>query len=214
VNPMAGSPRPWSRAAALVLLGLIGGALVAAMIAAATYPGGSWTDRTSVGHSLWANFFCDIARDVALDGKPHPGAPWGRAAEWGLVLALLLFWQVVPALFESRSGRRVAVLGAVSTAGLILVPVTTQAAHVGALLLGAGPGFAATLLVLRGLRPSPALFWLGVAALLLSALELGLFLAFLFHPFPLVVPAVQRLAVLAATAWMGSCALAVVRSPA
>jgi len=209
---MAGTLRDWRRAAAFVLLVLIGASLLAATVAAATYPGGSWIDRTAVGHSLWANFLCDIARDVALDGAPHPGARWGRAAEWGLVLALLLFWQVTPALHAPRSERSpVPLLGGISTAGLLLVPVTTQAAHVGALLLGAGPGLVAAGLVLRGLRARPALFWLGVVALLLSALELGLFLAFLLHPFPLAVPAVQRLAVAAAAAWMASCAVVVLR---
>jgi hypothetical protein len=67
--------------------------------------------------------------------------------------------------------------------------------------------------VLRGLRHRPVLARLGLLALGLSALELVLFLA--FHErfgatrVPLAVPAVQRLALLAAVAWMGGCAVAV-----
>ena len=62
------------------------------------------------------------------------------------------------------------------------------------------------------------LVWLGVLSLGLSGLELGLFLGFRERfgatAVPLAVPAVQRLAVLAAIAWMGGCAVAVLRCQA
>src|SRR4030095_15920305 len=75
--------RSGARALAVVLLALLAGGAVATVVAAAQYPGGTWMDRSTPGHSFWGNFLCDIARDPALDGRPHPGAPWGRAAEWG-----------------------------------------------------------------------------------------------------------------------------------
>lgn len=205
-----------SRAFAVVLLALLVAGAVATAVAAAAYPGGTWTDRSAVGHSFWGNFLCDIARDHALDGLPHPGARWGRAAEWVLVLALGLFFWIAPALIEPRSRRwTIRLLGTVATLGLVLVPITHGVPHALALIVGAGPGFAATLLVLRGLRHRPVLAGLGALALGLSAVELVLFLT--FHErfgamtMPLAVPAVQRLALLAAVAWMAACAVAVLR---
>jgi hypothetical protein len=197
-----------------VLLVLLAAGAVASAVAASTYPGGTWMDRTTVGHSFWGNFLCDISRDPALDGRPHPDAPWGRVAEWTLVLALGFFFWVVPALVApARRGWSIRLLGAIATLGLVLVPVTSGPAHALALIAGAGPGFAATVLVLRGLRHRPALAGLGVLALALSVLELGLFLGFnerfRVTAVPLAVPAVQRLALLAAVAWMGACGVAV-----
>ncbi|HEY1335195.1 MAG TPA: hypothetical protein VGF31_13125, partial [Myxococcaceae bacterium] len=205
-----GSTRPL----AVVLLALLGGGVLAAVVAAASYPGGTWMDRSTVGHSFWANFLCDVARDPALDGRPHPAAVWGRAAEWALVLALGVFFWIAPALVQpERRGRTIRLLGVVAMLGLLLVPVTEKVPHALALIAGAGPGFAATLLLLGVLRQRLVLAWLGVLALGLSGLELALFLG--FHErfgataVPLAVPAVQRLAVLAAIAWMGGCAIAV-----
>ena len=205
-----------SRLLAAVLLVLIGAGALASAVAAVQYPGGTWMDRSTVGHSFWGNFLCDIARDFAIDGRPHPGARWGRAAEWALVLALGVFFWIAPALVEPlRRRRTIRLLGLVATIGLLLVPVTTGVPHALALIAGAGPGFTATVLVLRGLRQRPALHWLGALALALSSAELALFLRFNERfratTVPLAVPLVQRLALLAAVAWMGGCAVAVLR---
>ena len=206
----------WDRAGAALLLGLLAAGTVASGLAAAQYPGGTWMDRSAEGHSFWGNFLCDIARDVALNGRPQPGAHWGRAAEWALVFALGVFFWIAPALVEPARGRRtLRLLGAVAALGLFLVPVTMGVPHALALLAGAGPGFTATLQVLRGLRHRPVLAALGGLALGLAAMELALFLG--FHerfstgPLPLAVPAMQRLALLDAMGWMGVCALVLLR---
>ena len=174
----ASSPDPaWSRLLAAVLLLLLGFGALASAVAAARYPGGTWMDRTTEGHSFWGNFLCDIARDRALDGRPHPGASWGRAAEWVLFFALGLFFWVAPALVVPRRRRAtIRFLGIVATLGLFLVPVTYGVPHALALIAGAGPGFTATVLVLRGLRHRPVLAGFGALALALSGIELALFL--------------------------------------
>ena len=206
----------WLRLLAALLLVLLAAGALASAVAAVRYPGGTWMDRSTVGHSFWGNFLCDIARDHALDGRPHPAAVWGRAAEWVLVVALGLFFWIVPALIAPRRRQAtVRLLGTVGTLGLMLVPVTTGVPHALALIAGAGPGFTATVLVLRGLRHRPVLAGLGVLALALSALELALFLGFSERfgttTMPAAVPAVQRLALLASVAWMGASAIAVLR---
>jgi hypothetical protein len=198
----------------VLVLGLLATSVVTTAIAASVYPGGTWMDRTTAGHSFWGNFLCDVARTPALDGRPNPGARWGRGAEWSLVFALFVFFWIAPALVPSpRRRRTIRLLGAVAAVGLMLVPVTERVAHAVALVAGAGPGFAAAVLLILGLRPRPALALLGIAALGLSALELGLYLVFregfFGAPLPPAVPAVQRLAVIAAMAWMGGCAAAV-----
>ena len=200
---------PWMgpRSGARLLLVLLGAGAVATAVGAGRYPGGTWADPGSSGHSLLGNFLCDIARDTAVNGRPNPGAPWGRAAEWTFVLALCLFWWLAPTLVQPRRGRRaIRALGTLSTLGLLAVPLTVGLAHAVALLAGAGPGFLAGGLVVRGLRARPWLRLLGGVALLLAAVELGLYLAFRPGPPPLAVPAVQRLALLAAVAWMAACA--------
>jgi len=206
------------RRGAAVVLGLLAASVVTTAIAASVYPGGTWMDRTTAGHSFWGNFLCDIARTPALDGRPNPGAPWGRAAEWSLVVALFVFFWIAPALVASpRRRRAIRILGAVAALGLMLVPVTERVAHAVALIAGAGPGFAAAVLLILGLRPRPVLAVLGLAALGFSVLELVLYLVFrdgfFGAPLPPAVPAVQRLAVIAVIAWMGGCAAAVLRGP-
>ncbi len=208
------SPRPagGSSALAAALLVLLAAGAVATAAGAAQYPGGNWVDPDAVGYSLLANFLCDIARDMAVNGRHNPGAAWGRAAEWAFIAALCLFWWMVPAVLEGKgAGRRVRVLGTLATLGLLLAPVTRGVPHGVALVSGAGPGFAAAVLVVRGLRHRPGLALLGVVSLLLAAVELGLYLTFREAPLPVAVPAMQRFALLAAVAWMAGCAFAVLR---
>lgn len=198
----------------MLVLALLATSVLTTAIAAGMYPGGTWMDPTTPGHSFWGNFLCDIARTPALDGRPNPGAPWGRVAEWSLVLALFVFFFIAPALVDApRRRRTIRILGAVAALGLMLVPVTDRVVHAVALIAGAGPGFAAAVFLISGLRPRPVLALLGLAALGLSALELALYLVFrdgfFGAPLPPAVPAVQRLAVIAAIAWIGGCAAAV-----
>ena len=212
MHSLSSRPGGWTSAAAAALLVLLAGGGVATAAGAARYPGGSWVDPGAPGHSLWANFLCDIARDMAVNGRHNPGAPWGLAAEWAFVGALCLFWWTAPEIAAPRGlGRPVRVLGTLATLGLVLVPVTSGVPHTLALVAGAGPGFVATLPLVRGLRHRPGLALLGTLALLLAALEFGLYLAFREGPPPLAVPALQRIALLAAVTWMAACAVAVLR---
>ena len=94
----------WRCRGAALLLALLGAGALATAVGAARYPGGSWVDPRSGGHWLWGNFLCDIARDVAVNGQPSPGASWGRAAEWTLLLALWLFWWLVAASSTHAGG--------------------------------------------------------------------------------------------------------------
>jgi hypothetical protein len=206
------SARPgWLQLGALALVLLLGAALVQLGIAAALYPGGSWVDRGQPGYGLWNNFLCDLARDRAINRSPNPGAAWGRAGQWTLELAAAVFWLCVPALFvPPRHARAVRACGLLSTLGLVLVPLTSDALHALALLVGGIPGLAAVALTVRGLRQRPALALLGLGTLVLAATDLGLYLAHRGYPVPMVITALQRIVLVAAAIWMVGCALALV----
>jgi hypothetical protein len=202
----------WSRRGALALLLLLSLALLQLAIAASLYPGGSWVDRAQPGYGFWNNFICDLGRDLAINRSPNPGAAWGRAGQWTLVLGAGVFWLCVPALFAGpRHARAVRGCGSLSTLGLILVPLTYDVPHALALLLGGIPGLAAAAMSVRALWQRPALALLGMGALVLAAADLGLYLAHRGYPVPLVVTALQRLALFAGVAWMAGCALALLR---
>jgi hypothetical protein len=207
-TPRAG----WSRFGAVALLLLLGFALVLLAIAAALYPGGSWVDRAQPGYGLWHNFVCDLARAVAINGRPNPGALWGRAGQWSLELAAGAFWLSLPALFEPpRHARAVRASGLVSTLGLLLVPLTNDVAHGVALVLGGLPGLAAIAMSVQGLRRRPTLAALGLGTFVLAAADLALYLNHRGRPVPLVITALQRLVLFLAVAWMAACALTLLR---
>jgi hypothetical protein len=209
MNSSRPSARPgWVQLGALALLLLLALALLQLGIAAALYPGGSWVDRGQPGYGLWNNFICDLARERAINRSPNPGAIWGRAGQWTLELAAALFWLCVPALFvDQRHARAVRACGLLSTLGLILVPLSYDVPHGLALLLGGIPGLAAVAMSLRGLRRRPALALAGAGTLVLAAADLGLYLAHRGYPVPLVITALQRLALFSAVVWMSGCAL-------
>ena len=164
----------WLRGGAALLLALLGGGALATAVGAARYPGGSWVDPRSPGHSVWGNFLCDIARDLAVNGQPEPGSAMGSRGRVGLrarALPLLVARARAPRAtpVASRHPRARDALRARAPR----VPVTVDVGHLLALVAGAGPGFAAGGLVVRGLQARPWLALLGAVALLLAALELG-----------------------------------------
>jgi hypothetical protein len=202
----------WSRLGALAVVLLLGVAAVQLAIAATLYPGGSWVNRGQPGYGFWNNFICDLARDRAINRNLNPGAAWGRGGQWTLELTAAVFWLCVPALFATpRHAGAVRACGLLSTLGLVLVPLTYDVPHAMALLLGGVPGLAAVAMSVRGLRHRPALALLGMGTLVLAAADLGLYLAHRGYPVPLVITALQRLALLAGVVWMAGCALALLR---
>lgn len=139
-------------------------------LAVARFPGCSDCDPASVGFDPWCNDLSDLVRQVTRDGRPNPAAPLGRAAMLVFVAALPPFWALVARLVP-RDGALVRALGAVSALGWAAVPLAPSdrfgAWHGLLVLVGAGPGLAATLVAvwrLRGARPRLALLGAGVLA--------------------------------------------------
>ena len=184
-------------------------------IAAAAYPGGSYSDRGAVGHDFWRNSLCDVARGVALGGAPNDvGAGFARAAMTAMSLALGAFFWIVPEWFRQspRLGGLVRLLGPIAAIGAIAVTFlpTDRFSHLhGLAIVAAGiPGLVATGAVLAGLvrepRPAWGLTALGFATAIVAAGDFAFYVDELARggPSRLVVPVCERLASLGLLAWM------------
>ena len=66
------------------------------IIAASFYPGGSETDKTTVGYSLTDNYWCNLLHDNAINGQLNTAKPIAVTAMIILCLALSVFWIFFP----------------------------------------------------------------------------------------------------------------------
>lgn len=189
--------------------------------AALAYPGGTWEDPTTVGHSLLYNYYCDLMRPQALNGQPNPVG--SMLAEWGqLVFAVALgpFFLVAPRVFEERVklARAVRVLGVIASlagVGVVLMPSWRfgQTVHGIMLLICAVPAITALVCVMIGTWRVPALRGLAAALVVTMLLTIGVFVRQMaigtettFGLAPL-----QRVDFALALAWMTSTALRTAR---
>ena len=204
--------------AARSILASVGTFIALVVLSMATYPGGSWLDRTSRSHDLLRNFLCDLLGPVAINGAPNPV---GSAAMMGAmgILALglgVLFWSV-PALFIGPTvAVAVRACGTISLIGFVAVPFTPPTVsyqlHAAAIFGGGVPAFAAWIFCLVGLARSPAtrgLAWLGGLALFFVAVGFGLYSReYFFRGGPTVLlPASHRVATVLFLAWLIAIAL-------
>ena len=72
-------------------------------IATALYPGGTWQDHSTVGHSFWHNYLCDVMSATSLNGMPNPGSSYGLIAYGCLLIALLFWWMLLAKMTEKYS---------------------------------------------------------------------------------------------------------------
>ncbi len=62
----------------------------------ALYPGGTWFDRETRGHSFAKNFLCDLMQSRALDGEPATfGAPLARIGTVAMLVGIAAFFVLV-----------------------------------------------------------------------------------------------------------------------
>lgn len=182
-------------------------------IAIASYPGGSALDRRAAGHDLLRNFLCDLLAPVALNGAPNPvGAIAAPAAMLVLIAGLGVFWWMLPDAFpaQRRLGRALRAAGALTTVGLVAVPLTPSGAmpvlHAIAVLIACAPAMIATALgalgLARGGRRVDAA--LGAAVLAVGGIDAALFAHHCAVPGPVVLalPALQRVACGLLLAWV------------
>ena len=176
--------------------------------AMALYPGGTWWEPGLRGHRFWQNFLCDLEWRVALNGQPNPvGSMLAQGAMLVLVAGFVPFWSLA-----SRRGRAARGLGLASVAGMIAVALMPSerfgalhgAAVMAAGLTGLGAAGLATLGQLRTGRKGLAA--LGTATLVVSLVDLALYARAALYggPGSLLVPALQKVALLFLLAWMSA----------
>jgi len=195
----------------LVALAVFALALAAA---AALYPGGSWSERSLSGFSLWRNFWCDLLRSQAINGADNAASRrFSGLAFSALAAALWCFWRPASVL-ASRGARPGGVLwwGRASTlalVGMALLPSDAYPVLHGAIaLLGAGLGSACVGLCVARRLPEEKNWSLrrvsGAAALLFGVGNAGwyVYVAYLAGPETPTQPVLQKLATLALLVWM------------
>lgn len=208
------------RAIGLTLLAAIALFALLVQLAIVRYPGGTWFDPTAPGHDLFRNFLCDLTQPIALNGRPNSGAGFAKAAMIVLDAGLLCHWLAIPELCPPTSlARPLRIAAIVSFLGIVAVPLTPSlrlgVIHALAVLAGTLPGIAAGILATYMLARSSHrwLFRLGATVLVVAAIDAGLYF---FHTVaggapPLLLPVLQRIALLILLAWMTTVAVTLLR---
>lgn len=207
----------------------IGGALlflIAFAVAAALYPGGTWTNRRAPGHSLLANYLCDLMQERALNGQPAAvGALVIRAGALAMFIAIGAFYLLVARLERppGRAARLARGVGVSAAAIACTIPFLTsdrsRTAHLVAVVATFLPALVATVAAARVCLRSPQTTpWIRAAALV--ALVAGSVDGFLYifaygahalglpPPLPVrrlvgdLIPVLQRIASVGVIAWV------------
>ena len=217
------APRGWAVIAAVAILVTTAVGIVLLAVAMRMYPGGTAIDATSVGHSFWTNFLCDLTNDVAVNGGPnHSGGTLARIAMAAFSLALGCFWIILPESFRHHRALAAAVraFGGVSVAGLAVVPIATGSTHVQAVFASSVPALVAGILgLVATVRYSSSRALVAVACATVAAAFIdSIFYARSYMVHPRVVspalPFFQRIALILMLAWMGGVAVGVLRARA
>jgi len=187
------------------------------VVAMKLYPGGTWIDPTSMGHDFFRNFFCDLTAPKALNGKPNPGAIYAQMGMLVLTLGLVPFWVLVTNLV--RQAREVILaLGILSSLAAALVPFVSsqQYGHLHSWLvfLAAIPGVMAGGLSTYGLlgkktgsRIPARLAVLTVVLVAVDAILYAINVKTGYEIHPVLLPGLQKIAVVSLVLWMLSAAV-------
>ena len=181
----------------------------------ASYAGGSWLHPHASGHAFFENFWCDLLRQPAHNGRPNSTSVWlGTVGFAALAAALALFWWEIADVFRDwRRGfvRWGGLVSSLATAAVAFMPSDRfPALHAPVVLLAGGLGFACGCLCSAwGLRHLAVARVFGSASLLLvsaAAVNLGLYVwvAYLHGVDTLVLPAAQKVATFALLVWVAS----------
>jgi hypothetical protein len=81
-----------------ILLPVFGCALfvILYIVAALLYPGGSETDKTSVGYNWTENYWCNLLNGSAINGQINTAKPVATTAMIILCISLSFFWIMFP----------------------------------------------------------------------------------------------------------------------
>ncbi len=198
--------------------------VVCAAVAIALYPGGTWYEPSSVGHSFAYNFLCDLMQLRALNGMDNVAG--SIVAQVGMVfmIAAIAAFFVQVARYGSPDGRaqqltrRAGVLSCVLGCAVPIVRADWfHEAHLVVVVSAVLPALVAiTAALIVCLRTAGVPWWLrGLAILTLAtaaadfalyglgyAVVWGLVPSFPLRLLNLSLPVIQRVATLAMLAWV------------
>lgn len=187
--------------------------VVAMALAAAVYPGGSWTARETEGFSLLRNFWCDLLRSRSINGSDNgAGKVLASVAFTALGVGLWPYWwlaaSVLPGVRRAAVAR-MGMLSAASLAAMALLPSDDYPVLHGVVALAGGvlgmvSGAVCVATWLPGEPRSSLRRASGACALGLASLNAALYVhvAFGRGDETIAQPLVQKLATAALLAWM------------
>jgi hypothetical protein len=183
------------------------------LLAMRTYPGGNFAALSHSSHDFFANYWCDLLRDVALNGQDNErGATLARAGMAAMAAALGAFWLRAGRGLARPVAWRVAAAGSVSSLAMLFVACLPSdrfpQAHAPAVLVAGAPGFACGVAIaataLRRSREAPLFAVLSFALVVLAALNLALYVdvACISGGHNALLPGLQKLASFVLTGWI------------
>jgi hypothetical membrane protein len=209
------------RQSSFFLLVCLGGFLAFQAIAMFLYPGGTWFDRTSRGHTFFQNFFCDLTAAKALNGQPNPGAIYAKIGMVLFTLGLIPFWILVTSVLRQARARLAKVvlsLGTISSIAAALVPFVPSQRfgnlHPLLVFLAGIPGILAGGLSTYGLvktksgsRLPARLAVLTVILVAIDGILYAIHVATGYELHPTLLPGLQKIAAMSLVAWMSASVL-------
>ena len=171
------------------------------IIAALVYPGGSETDKSSIGFSLANNYWCNLLHDNAINGQPNTAKPIALTGMIILCLALSTFWLFFPR--HIITGKTLEVIIQISGTGAMLCSffLLTNINHDLAVNLASTLGFIATIGTLICIYQTK---WYGLLAFgLFNILLVGLN-NYLYYTEGMMIylPVVQKISFLSFLVWI------------
>lgn len=221
-----GAPDRWARRH--VVIAVVGTLLFVGLFvaAAALYPGGTWLRRAAPGHSLFANYLCDLMQERALNGAPaRVGSVLARVGAVAMFVALASFYHLVARLAPRSSARgrfvrRVGLFASVVSFAVPLFPSDRfRVLHILAVVGAFAPALVASIPAAQiSFRAPGATAWIKAAALvtlvaggldgLLYAYAYGSYAIGVITPWEIrrelewLMPALQRVASFGLIAWV------------
>ena len=169
------------------------------VIAPLLYPGGSGTDKTSIGYSWTDNYWCNLLNENAINGQTNEARPVAIAAMLILGVTLSAFWILFPTVTQLKKFHRllIQIAGIVSMVASFLL--LTRIDHDIAINTSSAFGLIAMLGTMIALYQMKwkGLFALGLFDLLLIALN-----NYLYHSEQIMyLPLVQKFSFLSFLVW-------------
>jgi hypothetical protein len=169
------------------------------VIAALLYPGGSGTDKTTIGYSWTDNYWCNLLNEKAINGQTNEARPVAITAMFILGLTLSAFWILFPVIAKLKKYHRLLIQIAGIVGMMASFLLLTRIDHDIAINTSSAFGLIAmlgTMIALYQLKWK-GLFTLGLFDLLLTALN-----NYLYHTEQMMyLPIIQKITFLSFIIW-------------